>query len=63
MGDYARCGDCGLLLCDCKEGPLEPTDPLFPIAQMVGDGWMVFPCQRCGGCDGSCRSKEDDEID
>jgi hypothetical protein len=42
MGDPNRCGECGLLLCACPEGPLEPDDPVYYQGEEISDGWATY---------------------
>jgi hypothetical protein len=64
MGDFARCGGCGLMICDCPEGSLEgPPEPIVwtdETGRPAGPVIVVYPCRRCGNCDGNCHDAEEE---
>jgi len=59
--DHDRCCACGMDLCSCQE-PLECAEADRRILDW-GAGYViaVYPCQRCGGCSGSCHEVDEDE--
>jgi hypothetical protein len=62
--DYDMCGDCGIDLCHCQPASLECDDPSKRIFIDFGAYYgvrVVYPCKRCGGCDGCCHEADEDE--
>jgi hypothetical protein len=65
VGDYSRCGGCGLPTCTCRHSPggfgvllLIPSPGGLPCSLIEAD-----LCNTCRGCLGNCDYATDDVIE